>query len=64
MNELRSRCDLMNEKQKRSLVLELLAQDAQSGLDDRKEVHPDDVTIEQEVPMSRDDQAIEGEHNR
>ena len=33
LNELRSRCDVMNEKQKRALVLELLAQDAQSGLD-------------------------------
>ena len=33
VNELRSRCDVMNEKQKRALVLELLAQDAQSGLD-------------------------------
>ncbi len=33
VNELRSRCDVMNEKQKRTLVLELFAQDAQSGLD-------------------------------
>ena len=34
VNELRSRCDVMNEKQKRTLVLELFAQDVQARLHD------------------------------
>lgn len=33
VNELKSRCGAMNEDQKRSLVLELFAQDVQAGLD-------------------------------
>ncbi len=34
VNELKSRCGAMNDKQKRVLVLELFAQDVQTGLDD------------------------------
>ena len=33
VNELKSRCDAMNDDQKRALVLELFAQDVQAGLD-------------------------------
>jgi type I restriction enzyme M protein len=33
VDELKSRCDALNGDQKRALVLELLAQDAQAGLD-------------------------------
>jgi type I restriction enzyme M protein len=34
VNELKSRCDAMNTDQKRALVLELFAQDVQTGLDE------------------------------
>ena len=34
VNELKSRCGAMNDKQKRALVLDLFAQDVQAGLDD------------------------------
>ena len=33
MDELKSRCDAMNDDEKRALVLELFAQDVQAGLD-------------------------------
>jgi len=33
VNELKSRCDAMNDNQKRAMVLELFAQDVQVGLD-------------------------------
>jgi type I restriction enzyme M protein len=33
VSELKSRCGVMNDDQKRALVLELLAQDVQAGLD-------------------------------